>query len=191
MSSPVSPDPSHPTDPDARPRPLAQRLGLLVLLLVVPMAAVTLPSVVLTHVFGQRPRPKAAAVLPTPTPDTTGLRRQLDLQATGLLPTPAPLTGDPIHVPVHDPSHVGPRAEKIKAQAQRFGGTAVEGLAAEEGEKHLFVDLPAGMADAFRRAVDDNTPVETLPTPAPSPSSATATARDQVEVFIRAMANDE
>ena len=62
---------------------------------------------------------------------------------------------------VHDPSHVDPRAEKIKAQAKAFGGAAVEGLTAVS-EKHLFIDLPAGSADAFRRAALENTPVDAL-----------------------------
>lgn len=144
------------------------------------MAAVTLPTVAVTHRFGQRPRPKNP-----PAPDTGGLRRELDRHAAGLLPTPAPLTPAPIRVIVRDPGHVGPRAEKVKAQAQRFGGTAVEGLAAD-GEKHLFVDLPAGTADAFRLMVLSSQPGETVASPAPPTA-----ARDQVEVFIRATANDE
>ena len=186
-SSPVRPDPASPlpSDPDAhRPRSLAQRLGLLLLLLLLPMAAVMLPTLVVTHIFGQRPRPKAPA---TPTPDTSSLRLELDRKADHLLPTPAPLVADPVRVSVRDPSHVGPRSEKVKAQAQRFGGSAVEGLAAA-GEKHLFVDLPAGTADAFRRAVVENATMEILASPSPLPGAA---ARDQVEVFIRAASNDE
>ena len=134
MSLPVRPDPAPPlpSDPDARPRSFAQRLGLLMILLVLPVTAVTLPSLLLTHCFGQRPRPKIPAT-PTPPADVSGLRRELDRRADGLLPTPAPLAAEPVRVPVLDPSHVGPRAEKVKAQAQRFGGTAVEGLATDGG----------------------------------------------------------
>ena len=180
MSAPL------PSDPAARPRTFAQRLGLLLILLVLPMTAVTVPTLLVTHIFGQRPRPKNT---PAPTPaDMSGLRQELDRRANGLLPTPAPLTVEPIRLSVLDPSHVGPRAEKIKAQAQRFGGTAVEGLAAE-GEKHLFVDLPAGSADAFRMAVTSNTTLEMLTSPPPSPGAAAA--RDQLEVFIRAAGGDE
>ena len=184
MSPSVRPDPPSPNDPAARPRPLAQRLGLLLILLVLPAAVVTVPSLVVTHLFGQRPRPKAV-----PAAASSGLRAYLDQNANALMPTPAPLAAEPVRVPVLDPSHVGPRTEKVKAQAQRLGGTAVEGLATD-GEKHLFVDLPAGTADAFRRAVTENTPVESLATPAP-PSPGTAAARDQVEVFIRPAAKDE
>ena len=182
MSPPViPPDP----DPAARPRSFAQRLGLLVILVVFPVMIVALPALVVTRIFGQRPRPRAPAA-PTPA-DTSGLRRELDRRADGLLPTPAPLTAEPVRVSVHDPSHVGPRAEKVRAQAQRLGGSVVEGLAAAD-EKHLFVDLPAGAADAFRRAVADNAPPETLALPGPPSAGA---ARDQVEVFIRAAAADE
>ncbi len=187
MSPPVRPDPAPlPSDPAARPRPFVQRLGLLLVLLVLPMAAITLPTLVVTHLFGQRPRPRNT---PTPPPtDTSGLRQELDRRADGLMPTPAPLTLEPVRISVRDPSHVGPRAEKVRAQAQRFGGTAVEGLAAE-GETHLFVDLPAGAADAFRLAVTSNTTLEILAAPSPPPGAAAA--RDQVEVFIRAAGGDE
>ena len=183
---PVPPLP--PPDPDARPRSLAQRLGLLMILLVLPVATVTLPVLVVTGIFGQRPRLKASAAV-SPTPNTAGLRQELDRKANNLLPTPAPLTLDPLRLSVRDPSHVGPRAEKIKAQAQAFGGSAVEGLAAA-GEAHLFVDLPAGAEAAFRMAATANTTLEVLAAPAPPPT-ARAAARDQVEVFIRASANDE
>ena len=179
MSPPVHPD------PDARPRPFAQRLGLLCILLLLPMAAVTLPTLVLSYFFGQRPR----LVIPVaPAVDTSALRQELDGRADRLLPTPAPLTAEPIRVSVLDPSHVGPRAEKVKAQAKACGGTAVEGLATG-GEKHLFVDLPAGAVDTFRLAVSANTTLEAPAFPPPTPSAAPA--RDQVEVFIRAAGDDE
>ena len=186
MSLPVRPDPASPPppDPDARPRSLAERLGLLVMLVALPMAVVTLPTLVITGVFGQRPRPKTSAAA-----DTSGLRRELDSKASHLLPPPAPLAAEPVRVSVHDPSHVGPRAEKVDAQAKALGGSAVEGLAAE-GEKHLFVDLPAGAAEPFRRAVTENTPVESL-SPSPASGSNPSATRDQVEVFIRAAGNDE
>ncbi len=183
MSPPVRPDPTPlPSDPAARPRSFAQRLGLLLILLVLPMAAVTVPTLMVTHIFGQHPTPKST---PPSVSDTSGLRRELDRRADNLLPTPAPLVAEPIRVSVRDPSHVGPRAEKVKAQAQRFGGSAVEGLAAD-GEKHLFVDLPAGAADAFRTTVLSNLAGEILASPPP-----TTAARDQVEVFIRAAGSDE
>lgn len=154
------------------------------ILIVLPAAAVTLPVIAITHFFGQRAR-----VTPPATPDTSILRRELDGRAGNLMPTPAPLAAEPIEIKVHDPSHVGPRAEKVEAQAKAFGGSSVEGLAVAS-EKHLFIDLPPGTTEAFRRAATENTALDALPrTPAGAP--AAGAARDQVEVFIRAAAGDE
>lgn len=178
FSVPPSSDPNA----DRQPRPFAQRLGLLLILLLLPCAAVTLPTLVATHFSGQRPAAKNSPAAS----DTSGLRHELDQRASSLLPTPAPLTLEPIRISVREVSHVGPRAETVKAQAKAFGGTAVEGLATG-GETHLFVDLPAGAADAFRLAVMSNLPGQPLASPPPSSTAA----RDQVEVFIRAAANDE
>ena len=171
---------SAPLDPAARPRPLAQRLQLLLIVLILPIIVVTLPTLFVTGIFGQRPRHAA----PVPTPDTTGLKAALNLSATSLLPTPAPLTPDTIRVTVR-PEHVAARAEKVAGQAKLLGGSAVEGVSAV-GEKHLFVDLPAGCTDAFRQAVTSNDPPV-----APATTPAPGAARDQVEVLIRSAAEDE
>ena len=100
------------------------------------------------------------------------------------MPTPAPLTPEPITIKVR-PEHVAARADKVSRQAQALGGSAVEGVS-NPGEKHLYVDLPAGSADPFRRALIDNTlPSPPVATPAPS------SARDQLEVIVRPTADDE
>ena len=82
--------------------------------------------------------------------------------------------------------HAEARARKVAGQAAALGGAAVEGVAASGEAKHLFVDLPAGRAEAFRLAVTTNeAPV--VPTTTPAPGST----RDQLEVVIRAAADDE
>ena len=173
MSSPVRPDPATPLppDPDARPRSLAQRLGLLLILLVLPVPPSRCPTLVVTHIFGQRPRPKTDAP-PTPAPaDTTGLRQELDRRANGLLPTPAPLTAEPIRVSVRDPSHVGPRAEKVKAQAQgvrRLGGRGLGGRGRETSLRRSARGRGGRLPPAVRRIH----PVELLTAASPPSISA-------------------
>ncbi len=194
MSLPDRPSPL--IDPAAQPRSFAQRLQLLVILLIVPVAAVTLPALLVTGIFGQRPKPKKPVVHATPTPkptahatpapapDTSGLTAALNHSAESLLPVPAPLSADTVRLSVRA-DHVAARAEKVANQAKLLGGAAVEGVAAA-GEKHLFVDVPAGCADAFRQAVTKNeAPV------APTVVRAPNAARDQLEVVIRPAADDE
>lgn len=187
--------PSLADDPAARPRPLAQRLQLLLTVLILPVLAVTLPTLAVTGIFGQRPKPKPVAhaaptpkpptrATPAPTPDTSGLTAALNHSAESLLPTPAPLSPEAIRLTVRA-DHVLARAEKVASQAKLLAGAVVEGVSAA-GEKHLFVDLPAGRADAFRQAVTKNdAPI--VPTAPPAPGAA----RDQLEVVIRAAADDE
>lgn len=194
MSSPDRPPAV--TDPAARPRPLGQRLQLLFIVLILPVVAVTLPALLVTGIFGRRPQPKAppvhakpaprpvARATPAPTPDTSGLTAALNHSAESLLPVPAPLTTDPIRLPVRA-DHVTARAEKVANQAKLLGGSAVEGVSAP-GEKHLFVEVPAGSAEAFRQAVTKNEP-PIPPTITPAPGAA----RDHLEVIIRPAADDE
>ena len=173
-------------DPAARPRTLAQRLQLLCILLLVPAVAVTLPTLVVTRIFGQRPKPKALVdVKPPPPPDTSGLKDALNHSAETMFPTPPPLSPDTIQLKVRA-DHADARAKKVAGQALALGGAAVEGVVAVGEDKHLFVDLPAGRAEAFRRAVTNNEP-PLVPVETPLPGSA----RDQLEVVIRAAADDE
>ena len=185
MTAPVRPDPN---DPARRPRTLGQRLQLLLVLLIIPGVAVAIPTVFVTGIFGQHPKPKDSPKRPPSAQaapaDQNALTAALNHSAELLLPTPAPLTPEPIPVRVR-PDHVAARAEKIARQAQALGGTAVEGVS-QPGEKHLYVDLPGGTAETFRRALTDNT----LPTPS-SATPAPNAARDQLEVIVRPTADDE
>ena len=173
MSTPVR---SAPDDPARRPRSFGQRLGLLLVLLILPGLAVVLPTTLVTHFFGQGPRPK-----PTPpsTPALSGLDTALNHSAELLLPTPGALTPEPIRLRVR-PDRLAARAEKISAQARALGGSAVDGVA-DPGQKHLFVDLPAGRAAAFRQAVTENT----MPA-VPADTPAAGAAKDQLEVILHA-----
>ena len=184
MSIPARPQAD---DPARRPRTFAQRLQLLLILLILPGAAVVIPTLVVTGIFGQHPHPKA---LPKQTPtqtsttDLNGLGAALNHSAETLMPTPAPLTPEPIQIKVR-PEHVAARAQKVAQQAQALGGTAIEGVS-NLGEKHLFVDLPAGSADTFRQALANNT----LPA-APAATPTAGAAHDQLEVIVRPTADDE
>ena len=167
MSTPVRPDLD---DPARRPRSFGQRMQLLLILLVLPVAAVLLPTLVVTKYFGQRPKPKKV-------PETTALAAALEHSAQSLLPTPSPLTPEPIRVKVR-PERLTARTAKVASQAEVLGGTATEGLA-DTGEKHLYVDLPAGRGSLFRQAVLENTSPA-----APASAPAAGAARDQLEVII-------
>ena len=180
---PPSPEavPAAPARDDARkPRSLADRFRLLLILLVLPAAAVCIPTYLVTHFFGQQPRPK------TP-PDTRSLQKFLQQSADNLLPTPPPLGPADIIVTVRA-DHLAARLKKISDQAQAFGGSASEGLSTAT-EKRLSIELPAGRADAFRQAVSTNAAVGPLP-PATTANPA-ADGKDFVEVVIQATGDDE
>lgn len=181
MSSPERLPVAAADDPARRPRSLGQRLQLLCVLLLLPAAAVALPTLIVTHIFGQRPAAK------TPAPDLSGLKDALNHSAEAMFPTPAPLSSDAIVLKVRA-DHVQARAKKVVGQAQSLGGAAVQGVAAAGEQAHLFVDLPAGRAEAFREAVTKNEP-PAMPTTAAA--SAPGRARDQLEVIIRTVADDE
>ncbi len=180
MSVPPDRPDTVPTTPvrDAarRPRSAAQRLGLFVILLVLPAAAVCIPTLVVSHFFGQRPAPKEA-------PHTEGLQKTLEQSANNLLPPPSALGPDPITVSTRT-DRLDARLKKIILQAQALGGTASEGLSTST-EKRLSVDLPAGRLERFRQAVAANEMPRLLsnePTPA---------GHDYVDVIIQAAGDDE
>lgn len=162
-------------DDARRPRSAADRLRLFLILLVLPAAAVCIPTVVVSHFFGQRPAPKPAL-------QTDGLQRTLEQSANNLLPQPSALGPDPITVTTRA-DRLAARLEKITRQAQALGGTASEGLSTDK-EKRLSVDLPAGRLEAFRQAVTGNITPTTVAGPTP-------TGRDYVDVIIRAEGDDE
>jgi hypothetical protein len=194
MSSQVSTDAASPrplpADPATAPLSGPRRLGLLVILLILPVICVSLPAIFVTLVFGQRPRPPAPAVAT----DVSGLRTALERNAEGVLPAPAALAADPIVLTVRA-EHVAARAARVMALARQYGGSAAEGLP-QEGEKDIYADVPLAASPAFQEAV--KTPsrgAAALPSPpasaAAAPDSKTAPALDHVEIIIRAAADDE
>ncbi len=166
-------------DPDALPPSAARRAQLLFMLIILPVVAVSLPAIFVTLIFGQHPKPKPGKV------DVDALKTALQRSATLELPTPATLTGEPVRLTCR-PDRLAARAERVVKQAEAFGGAANEWTSSDAGEKHFFVELPAGRAEAFRQSLAGNSTV-TTPT---LPPAATSTVKDQVEVFIRA-SNDE
>lgn len=183
MSSPVPSNASTrstPAHPDTAPLSAPRRLGLLLILLVLPVIGVCLPAIFVTLVFGQRPRPAPAATAP----DTRGLRQALEFNASAVLPTPAALASSPTIITVR-PEHVAARAERVAALARQYGGSVSEGLP-QPGEKDLYVDVPVTASAGFLAAVAaPASPGQPLP-----PAKA-GTAMDHLEVIVRAAADDE
>ena len=165
----------------AAPRSRAERLLMLCLLVAICLA-VSIPTLVVTGIFGQRPKPKAPppAAQATPTPGD-GLTDRAKESANVFLPDPGALGPEPITVTVR-PEHLTARLETVRRQAAQFGGTATEGVPSGN-EKVLFVDLPAAATAAFRQAV-------TPATPAPPPA-ATPSGQDHITVIIRPAGDDE
>ena len=163
-------------DDARRPRSVADRLRLFVILLVLPAAAVCIPTVVVSHFFGQHPALKEA-------PHTEGLQKTLEQSAQSLLPPPLALGPDPITVNARA-DRLDARLKKITNQAQALGGTASEGLSTAT-EKRLSVDLPAGQLEAFRQAVAANV------MPRPLAVASAPAGRDYVDVIIQAAGDDE
>ncbi len=171
-ASPPHPAATPVRDDGRKPRTLADRLRLGLILLVLPAVAVCLPIYAVSYFF----KPKAP-------PDTKSLQQSLQQSADKLLPTPPPLGPDAITVTVRA-DHLAARMQKISQQAQAFGGSASEGLSTDK-EKYLSIELPAGRAEAFRQAVKTNTAPGAF-----SPSPPTA-GKDYVDVVIRAANDDE
>ena len=194
MSSPVpadaaSPRPA-PANADTAPLSGPRRLGLLLILLVLPVIAVCLPAIFVTFVFGQRPRsspaPSSAAV------EVSGLRNALVQNAQSVLPQPDALASDPIVLTVR-PEHVEARAARVSALARRFGGSVSEGLPGA-GEKDLYADIPLGSSAAFRQAVTapaSANPVPPGPPTAPAMAPGAAGPVDHLEIILRPAADDE
>jgi hypothetical protein len=180
------PAPSNRRPADLAPLSPGKRLWLLTILVVLPVFLVMLPAVVVTHFFGRRPTFESWR-RPAPEPDVSQLRGLLERTAQAGLPAPTALTPEPLELTV-PPARLAARAEKITRQAQELGGSATEGLPVE-GEKHLFVELPAGRGEAFRQLVAGHGKAAATPLPSPAnPATAAASAggsKDRVEVIIR------
>jgi hypothetical protein len=149
--------------------------------------SVALPTLIVSHIFGQRPAAKASAPAAAQTRD--GLLGSLQRSADTLLPAPPALAPDSITITVR-PEHVAARLEKIRRQAAQFGGTATDGVPDAVGS-HLFVDLPAASTAAFRTAVAPLA-ASSVPSPAaPATGTPAPTGIDHIEVIIRPIGDDE
>jgi hypothetical protein len=189
MSSPVPADATSPRPIPARPgtAPLSaqQRLGLLVILLILPVIAVSLPAIFVTLMFGQRPRPASA-----PAPDVSGLRNALEFNAQGVLPPPAALASDPIVLTVR-PEHVAARAARVTALARQYGGSVSPGLP-QKGEQDLYADVPLAASPAFRQALTAPAASTAAGAPPAAPAATQgAAAMDHLEIIIRPADDDE
>jgi hypothetical protein len=191
MSSPVPADATSPRPLPARPAtaPLSaqKRLGLLVILLILPVIAVSLPAIFVTLVFGQRPRPASAPAAAAP-PDVSGLRNALEQNAQGVLPPPAALASDPIVLTVRA-EHVAARAARVTALARQYGGSVSPGLP-QPGEQDLYADVPLAASPAFRQALTAPATAVGTPPASAAPSQGAA-AMDHLEIIIRPAADDE
>ena len=188
--APAAPVPTALRRDGTSPRTFAERLLMLLTLLAIALA-VMIPTLVITHFFGQHPKLRTPPVV-QPAPDTSnaGLRQALERSAVGLLPAPAALAPDPITVTVRA-DHLAARVEKIKRQAAQFGGTASDGVPNGQ-ERRLFVDVPATASTAFRQAVTSNTAVaDASPAPAASPMAGAAAGQEHLEIIIRPAGDDE
>ena len=153
--SPVQslPKPSHahpqrPAAPPAdelaalRPPSLSRRLKLLFLLLILPITAVSLPTLLVTHFFGQRPPEGRTA---TALAGFEALRDSLAKSAQATLPDSAATLPTLAELTVPGgatAAETDARFAGLTHLAERLGGSAVEKPADATG-RHLFVELPA------------------------------------------------
>ena len=189
-----APAPNLPVDADALPPTPAQRAKLLLILIVLPVLAVSLPTVLVTCVFGRHPKDGGSGGIVAEVGrlfgrhpkekvfDTGGLHDALNHTAEQSLPTPAALVDEPVRL-TSRPERLNARAERVAQLAKYYGGQANE-FFASEGEKHFFVELPPGLGTTFRRSLLSG---ETTPAANDTPPVAAISTgiKDQVEVFIR------
>ena len=179
--------PATPAEADTHPLSGPRRLGLLLILLILPVIAVSLPAILVTMIFGQRPRPAAPAATAavSAAPDVSGLRNALERNAQGVLPAPGALAAEPIVLTVRA-DHMEARAARVETLARQFGGSTSAGLP-QAGEKDLYVDLPAAATGEFRAAL-----ARAAAPASPAPvSNAGPGPIDHLEVIVRAAADDE
>lgn len=149
---PVAPPPSSAEVAALRPASLGRRLGLFFLLLVLPVAAVSVPALVVTHFFGQRPPAGTSA---TALAGFETLRDSLTKSAEATLPDSSAALRAPAEITVPggtSPAETDARFAGLAHLAERLGGSAVEKPADATG-RHLFVALPAAAGDGSKRAV--------------------------------------
>ncbi len=155
-SRPAAPSPARADADAARPASLGRRLRLLFLLLVLPIAAVTVPALVVTHFFGQRP-PEGTTASALAGLET--LRNSLTKSAQTALPDSGAALQTPAEITVPggaSPAETDARFAGLAHLAERLGGSAVEKPADAAG-RHLFVALPAAGAGRERAVFEQLT----------------------------------
>jgi hypothetical protein len=173
----ASPSPSGPGDGRA-PRTPPERIGLLFLLVILPVALVTLPAILVTAIFGQHPRVAPAREVAL---DDSGLRSALEHDAQQAMPAPSAIGEEPIVLTVR-PDRLAARIQRIGELAKSLGGSMSEGLPHPDGAD-LYIDLPAGAAGSFRSAL--------VPASPAAAGAETSSGKVHLEVTIRIARDDE
>lgn len=169
------PDLPPPRPADLAPLPPGRRVWLMTILVVLPFALVCVPAALVYH-FSGRQGTFASWGKRHAEPDVAGLRGSLEQTARKGLPAPDPLDAGPLELR-SSPERAAARVEKITRLAQALGGSVAEGL--PDGDKrHLYLEVPAGRAAAFRAGVKSGETPSALP---PADSSA---GKEHLEVII-------
>lgn len=159
-----------PPPPNA-PRPPGQRVALLFKLLILPVVVFSLPTLLVTHFFGQRPAPKTVPAADLAAFGT--LRGSLEKAASTGLPDVTLDLGtrfDELTLPC--PAEAAEaRLETLRGLAARCQGNAIEQPADAAG-RHLLVELPEVRLTLFRQLATENAPAMPPP-PAAEPANGT------------------
>lgn len=150
---------------------------MLFILVILPVALVTLPAILVTAIFGQHPRvaPAHEAAL-----DDSGLRNALEHDAQQAMPAPSAIGEEPIVLTVRA-DRLAARIQRIGELAKSVGGSMSEGLPRPDGAD-LYIDLPAGAAGAFRSALAPGSPAA---------GAETSSGKAHLEVTLRVARDDE
>lgn len=172
--------PAAPPAPHAAPPSLGRRLGLLMILLILPIGAMSLPTLVVTHFFGQRPAAKQ-------TENASGfdaLRGSLEKAARESLPDTGLDLGarfDALTLACA-PEQADARLEALRGFAERCEGASIEQPADAAG-RHLLVELPASAAARFRQLALEGENAAAAAPPSPPPA-AERTPAANAKVFL-------
>lgn len=169
------PDSPRPRPADLAPLPPGRRVWLLTVLVLLPFTLVCVPAALVFH-FSGRQGTFASGGGTRGEPDVSGLRGSLERTAQQGLPPPAALDDLPIELR-SAPERLAARVARLTQLARDLGGSAAEGLPAGT-DKHLYVELPAGRAAAFRAAAKGGEP------PNPLPAADAATGQEHLQVII-------
>lgn len=160
---------------DLAPLSPGRRVWLLTILVLLPFALVCLPAALVYH-FSARQGTFASWGKARGEPDVSALRGSLERAAQKDLPPPASLDASGVELR-SSPERLAARVEKVTQLAHDLGGSAAEGLPTG-ADKHIYVELPAARAAAFRLAVKGGE------LPAPLPAIDAAAGKEHIEVII-------